>query len=127
MVGVIISHKPGKGQVLFLVEIIEAGRSLKPLVHFLGCLPFYFWRNVRDNSTATSRRHLMPLITMSGSDALVFFLFWFLGWFAIGVGLIYLTLKVLRRISEKIDSGRVRETSAGLLEALADKLKGDKR
>ncbi len=69
----------------------------------------------------------MPLITMSGSDALVFFLFWFLGWFAIGVGLIYLTLKVLRRISEKIDSGRVRETSAGLLEALADKLKGDKR
>ena len=69
----------------------------------------------------------MPLISMSGSDALVFFLFWFLGWFAIGVGLIYLTLKVLRRISEKIDSGRVRETSAGLLEALADKLKGDKR
>ena len=69
----------------------------------------------------------MPLITMSGSDALVFFLFWFLGWFAIGVGLIYLTLKVLRRISEKIDSGRVRETSAGLLEALADKFKGDKK
>ena len=69
----------------------------------------------------------MPLMAMAGSDALVFFLFWFLGWFAIGVGLIYLTLKVLRRISEKIDSGRVRETSADLLEALADKLKGDKR
>ena len=69
----------------------------------------------------------MPLIAMSGSDALLFFLFWFLGWFAIGVGIIYLTLKVLRRISEKIDSGRVRETSADLLEALADKLKGDKK
>ena len=69
----------------------------------------------------------MPLIAMAGSDALVFFLFWFLGWFAIGVGIIYLTLKVLRRISEKIDSGRIRETSADLLETLADKLKGDKR
>ena len=69
----------------------------------------------------------MPLIAMSGSDALIFFLFWFLGWFAIGVGIIYFALKVLRKISEKIDSGRVRETSADLLEALADKLKGDKR
>ncbi len=69
----------------------------------------------------------MPLIWMAGSDALLFFLFWFLGWFAIGVGLIYLITKVLRRISEKIDSRRVRETSADLLEALADKLKGDKR
>ena len=69
----------------------------------------------------------MPLIAMSGSDALVFFLFWFLGWFAIGVGLIYLTVKVLRRISEKIDSRRAREISADLLEVLADKLKDGKR
>ena len=44
-----------------------------------------------------------------------------------GVGIIYLTLKVLRRISEKIDSRRVRETSADLLETLADKLKGEKK
>ena len=65
----------------------------------------------------------MPLIWMAGSDALLFFLFWFLGWFAIGVGLIYLITKVFRRIFEKRDYSRVRKTSADLLEALADKVK----